>query len=119
VLTMAAGAAGLTQVYTAAEVARLNGLGDRLRDRLNSFAAEHDLEFCATGYGSMVGLHFTRGPVRRITDLPKADELRALLHFQLLEQGYSYARRGFVALSLPLEEADVDGFAAAVEAFLV
>ena len=35
VLTMAAGAAGLTQVYTAVEVARLNGLGDRLRDRLN------------------------------------------------------------------------------------
>ncbi len=119
VLTMAAGAAGLTQVYTAAEVARLNALGDSLRDRLNGFAAEHDLEFCATGYGSMVGLHFTRGPVRRITDLPKAVELRALLHFHLLEHGYSYARRGLVALSLPLEEADVDGFATAVEAFLV
>jgi glutamate-1-semialdehyde 2,1-aminomutase len=118
VLTMAAGAAGLTQVYTAPEVARLNGLGDRLRNRLNGFAAEHDLEFCATGYGSMVGLHFTRGPVRRIADLPKADELRALLHLHLLEHGYSYARRGFVALSLPLEAADVDGFCAAVEEFL-
>jgi glutamate-1-semialdehyde 2,1-aminomutase len=117
VLTMAAGAAGLTQVYTAAEVARLNALGDRLRDRLNRLAAEHDLDFCATGVGSIVGLHFTRGPVRRITDLPKADDLRALLHLHLLEQGYSYARRGFVALSLPLEEADVDGFATAVEAF--
>jgi glutamate-1-semialdehyde 2,1-aminomutase len=118
VLTMAAGAAGLTQVYTPAEVARLNGLGDRLRDRLNGFAAEHDLAFCATGFGSMVGLHFTRGPVRRTRDLPRADELRALLHLHLLEHGYSYARRGFVALSLPLEEVDVDGFASAVEAFL-
>jgi glutamate-1-semialdehyde 2,1-aminomutase len=118
VLTMAAGAAGLTQVYTGTEVARLNGLGDRLRDRLSGFAAEHDLEFCATGYGSMVGLHFTRGPVRRIADLPKADELRALLHLHLLEHGYSYARRGFVALSLPLEAADVDGFASAVDEFL-
>jgi glutamate-1-semialdehyde 2,1-aminomutase len=118
VLTMAAGAAGLTEVYTAAEVARLNGLGDRLRDRLNRFATERDLEFCATGYGSMVGLHFTSGPVRRIADLPKAEELRALMHLDLLERGYSYARRGFVALSLPLDEPDVDGFAAAVEAFL-
>ena len=118
VLTMAAGAAGLTQVYTAAEVTRLNALGDRLRDRLTRFAAEHDLEFCATGYGSMVGLHFTRGPVRRITDLPKAVELRALLHLHLLEHGYSYARRGFVALSLPLAEPEIDGFAAAVEEFL-
>ena len=118
VLTMAAGAAGLTQVYTAGEVKRLNGLGDRLRDRLNGFAAEHDLHFCATGYGSMVGLHFTRGPVRSVADLPAAAELRALLHLHMLEAGYSYARRGFVALSLPLEEPDIDGFAEAVEAFL-
>jgi glutamate-1-semialdehyde 2,1-aminomutase len=117
VLTMAAGAAGLTKVYTGAEVERLNGLGDRLRDRLNGFAAERDLEFSATGYGSMVGLHFTREPVRRITDLPVAHELRALLHLHMLESGYSYARRGFIALSLPLGESDIDGFAAAVEAF--
>jgi glutamate-1-semialdehyde 2,1-aminomutase len=116
VLTMAAGAAGLTRVYTGAEVERLNGLGDRLRDRLNTFASA--LPFLATGIGSMVGLHFTDRPVRRITDLPPAPELRALLHLHLLEHGYSYARRGFVALSLPLGEADIDGFAAAVEAFL-
>ena len=117
VLTMAAGAAGLTQVYTAGEVERLNGLGDRLRERLNASAAERGLQLCATGYGSMAGLHFTRGPVRRVSDLPAAPELRALLHLHMLEAGYSYARRGFVALSLPLAEPEIDGFAAAVEAF--
>jgi glutamate-1-semialdehyde 2,1-aminomutase len=117
VLTMAAGAAGL-RVYTSEEVARLNGLGDRLRDRLNAFAAADDCPFVATGYGSMVGLHFTRGPVRRSSDVPAAPELRALLHHHLLEHGYSYARRGFVALSLPVEAADVDGFAGATETFL-
>ena len=118
VLTMAAGAAGLTQVYTAAEVERLNALGDRLRDRLNAFAADHGLEFVATGYGSMLGLHFARGRVRSAHDIPPAGEQRALLHLHMLERGYSYARRGFVALSIPLEEEDVDGFAAAVEEFL-
>ena len=118
VLTMAAGVAGLTRVYTDAECARLNALGDRLRDRLNAFAAECGLEFCATGRGSMVGLHFTRGPLRRTADSPAAPELHALLHLHMLERGYSYARRGFVALSLPLGETEVDGFAAAVEAFL-
>jgi glutamate-1-semialdehyde 2,1-aminomutase len=66
----------------------------------------------------MVGLHFTRGPVRRVADLPPAPELRTLLHLHMLERGYSYARRGFVALSLPLDEPAVDGFAAAVEEFL-
>ena len=101
VLTMAAGVAGLTRVLTDAEIARLNGLGDVLRERLDEIG--HG--FHATGYGSMVGLHV-------------GDEAQAaLLHLHMLERGYSYARRGFVALSLPLDESDVDGFAAAVEFF--
>ena len=118
VLTMAAGAAGLTRVLTAAEIARLNGLGDRLRDRLNAFAADRGIDFCATGYGSLVGLHFTHGPVRREADVPEAAELRGLLHLHMLERGFSYGRRGFIALSLPLGETEIDGFAAAVEEFL-
>ena len=117
VLTMAAGTAGL-RVYTEAEVERLNGLGDRLRDRLNAFAAANDLVLTATGYGSLVGLHFARGPLRRGSDAPKRPELKTLLHLHLLERGYSFARRGFVALSLPLGEQDVDGFAGAVEEFV-
>jgi glutamate-1-semialdehyde 2,1-aminomutase len=118
VLTMAAGAAGLTEVYTAAEVDRLNTLGDRLRDRLNAFAAEGAIEFSATGRGSMVGLHFTRKPIHRSSDSPPATEQRALMHLDLLERGYSYARRGFVALSVPLDETDVDGFASSIESHL-
>jgi glutamate-1-semialdehyde 2,1-aminomutase len=118
VLTMAAGLAGLAEVYTDEECARLNALGDRLRDRLNRFATERELDFCATGRGSMVGLHFTRGPVHRTADVPAAPELRTLLHLHMLERGYSFARRGFIALSVPLTEADVDGFAAGVEDFL-
>ena len=118
VLTMAAGAAGLTRVLTNDEIARLNGLGDRLRKRLNASAAEHDAEFCATGHGSLVGLHFTRGPVRSERDVPESRELRGLLHLHMLERGFSYGRRGFVALSLPLSEKEADGFASAVEEFL-
>jgi glutamate-1-semialdehyde 2,1-aminomutase len=118
VLTMAAGAAGLTKVYSAAEVDRLNALGDGLRERLNRFAAKHEVDFFATGYGSMVGLHFTRGPIRRSGDSPAATEQRALMHLDLLERGYSYARRGFVALSVPLGESDVDGFANSIESHL-
>jgi glutamate-1-semialdehyde 2,1-aminomutase len=119
VLTMAAGAAGLTQVLTDAEITRLNDLGDRLRQRLNAFSAERELRFCATGYGSLVGLHFTPGPVRNEGDVPEATELRGLLHLHTLERGFSYGRRGFVALSLPLDEKDIDGFAATVEEFLL
>jgi glutamate-1-semialdehyde 2,1-aminomutase len=117
VLTMAAGAAGLG-VYTGAEVERLNGLGDMLRNRLNAFASANDVEFRSTGYGSLVGLHFARGPISRRSDAPLRPELQALLHLHMLEQGYTYARRGFIALSLPLGEQEIDDFASAVEAFL-
>jgi glutamate-1-semialdehyde 2,1-aminomutase len=53
----------------------------------------------------MVGLHMD-------------EERKTLLHLHMLEHGYSYARRGFIALSLPLTEGDVDGFAAAFDAFV-
>jgi glutamate-1-semialdehyde 2,1-aminomutase len=105
VLTMAAGVAGLAKVLTVDEIARLNGLGDRLRDRLNRIGRG----FSATGYGSMVGLHFERD----------AQTQRSLLHLHMLEEGFSYAQRGFIALSVPITEADVDGFAAAVERFFL
>jgi glutamate-1-semialdehyde 2,1-aminomutase len=117
VLTMAAGAAGLG-VYGEEEVGRLNRLGDRLRDRVNAFASERELELCATGYGSLVGLHLSRGPIRRRADIPKRPERQALLHLRLLERGYSYARRGFIALSLPIGEAEIEGFCAALESSL-
>ena len=118
VLTMAAGAAGLTRVLTDQEIDRLNGLGDRLRNRLNAFSAERALEFSATGYGSLVGLHFTSASVRNEGDVPESPELRGLLHLHMLERGFSYGRRGFIALSLPLGETDIDGFASTVEEFL-
>jgi glutamate-1-semialdehyde 2,1-aminomutase len=118
VLTMAAGAAGMTKVLTEAKIRRLNDLGDQLRDRLNAFSEEREVQFCATGYGSLIGLHFTRGPVRNEGQVPESTELRGLLHLHMLERGFSYGRRGFIALSLPLGDADVDGFATAVEEFL-
>jgi glutamate-1-semialdehyde 2,1-aminomutase len=119
VLTMAAGLAGLTRVYTPGEVVRLNGLGDRLRDQLNAAARRHDVPFLATGYGSMIGLHFTDRQPERAPDLEHVPgELRGLLHHHMLDHGFSYGRRGFIALSLPLADADIDAFAAAAAAFL-
>ena len=118
VLTMAAGAAGLTRSTRRpkSNASIVSATGSAIDS--NGYAAERGLDFVATGYGSMVGLHFTRGPVRRASDIPATPEARALLHLHLLADGYWYARRGFVALSLPLGEAEVDGFAASVESFL-
>jgi adenosylmethionine-8-amino-7-oxononanoate aminotransferase len=114
VLTMAAGLAGLTQIYTPETAIALNRRGDALRARLNGIAEAMGLPIRATGRGSMMCLHAASGPVRRPADvagMPKA--LRDLLHLDLLEKGQYIARRGMINLSLPMDTPDTDRLAAA------
>ena len=48
-------------------------------------------------------LHARTGPHRGAT-CPRRPSSAALLHLHMLERGFSYGRRGFIALSLPLGE---------------
>jgi glutamate-1-semialdehyde 2,1-aminomutase len=126
VMSMAAGLAGLTKVFTPEAAVALNARGDRLRDDLNALAKKRGLPLLATGIGSILGLHFSRQPVRSPADLEPADaaakdaetNLRRLFHFDLLAQGQFLARRGFVSLSLPLTDTDCAAFVAAADEFL-
>jgi glutamate-1-semialdehyde 2,1-aminomutase len=120
VLSMAGGLAGLTHVFTPAEALRLNALGDRLRERLNQIAATRAVPFQASGLGSLLGLHFCGLPLRTggtIDREPVQRAVETLFHLEMLDRGYYFARRGFIALSLPTSDADCEGFAAAVEDF--
>ena len=113
VLTMAAGIAGLTEVLSDEVVVSLNARGERLRQALNDVLVRYG--WCATGVGSMVGIHPLPGPIRSAHDLAGAEDLRReLLFFDLLERGWYIARRGFIALSIEVTDADVDGFVVAV-----
>jgi glutamate-1-semialdehyde 2,1-aminomutase len=123
VLTMAAGLAMLDEVFTPAAALDLNALGDRLRARLNALARDAGVAMQFTGIGSMLNVHFTAAAIRRPADLAGAKAgasaaARDLFFFDLLRAGFWLARRGMVALSLPLTEADTDRFAAAVGDFL-
>lgn len=116
VMTMAAGLAGLRHVLTREALDALNARGDRLRDALNACFARHDVALSATGLGSLVGLHATAAPVRSALDLAGTDpRVKDLLFFELIERGVWMARRGFVALSLPFGDAEVDAMVAAVD----
>ncbi|MEZ5592965.1 MAG: aspartate aminotransferase family protein [Gammaproteobacteria bacterium] len=118
--TMAAGVAGLTDVFTA-EVARsFNAAADAFRERLNGIARQHQVRAQFTGVGSLLAMHFTDQPIRCPQDVDNgsAPELRTLFHLFMLEQGFYMARRGYMTLSLPLEASDYDGFAKAFEEFV-
>jgi glutamate-1-semialdehyde 2,1-aminomutase len=119
VLTMAAGIAALTEVYTPEAADRLNGLGDRLRDRLNAVAAGKDVAVQFTGRGSMMNLHVLRGPVRTPADAARGNmKARDLFFFDMQKAGFWLARRGLMALSVPLTDDDHDAFVAATEEFI-
>ena len=119
VLTMAAGYAGLTQVYTPAAASALNARGDALRDRLNALCQAAGAKMQFTGIGSMLSVHFTRAAVRNPEAAGAADQkLKELFFFDMLEKGIWIARRGFFALCLPLGDAEYAKLETAVAAFL-
>ena len=119
VLTMAAGIAALTEVYPPAAADRLNALGDDLRDRLNALCRREDVAMQFTGRGSMLNLHVLHGPVRSPADAARGNlKARDLFFFDMQKAGFWLARRGMMALSVPLTETDYDALVAAVEEFI-
>jgi glutamate-1-semialdehyde 2,1-aminomutase len=119
VLTMAAGYAGLTEVYTKDAAIALNARGDALRERLNALCRTAGAKMQFTGIGSMLSVHFTREAVRSPKEAAAADQkLKELFFFDMLEKSIWVARRGFFALCLPLGDAEFDRLAQAVEEFL-
>jgi glutamate-1-semialdehyde 2,1-aminomutase len=119
VLSMAAGHAGLTKVYTPDVAEHHTARGDKLREDLNAKFAGLRAPFQATGVGSILAIHATTRPIRSIANLSDADpRLLELLFLDLLDRGYYLAARGYMALSLALTQAQLDGFTAAVGDFL-
>jgi glutamate-1-semialdehyde 2,1-aminomutase len=119
VLTMAAGIVGLTEVFTPEAAVQLNDKGERLRQRLNAAAERRDLPVTVTGIGSLMTIHFSRGPVTTPADVARANQaLKPLLHLDLLLDHVYIARRGYIALSMPISEADLDQVVARFEGFL-
>lgn len=119
VLTMAAGCTGLGEIFTRQAALELNQTGDALRERLNGIAQQRGVAAQFTGVGSLLGAHFTRQAIRAPQDaLTTPEAARSLFHLHMLEQGFYIGRRGYISLSLPLQQTDYDAFAGAFEAFI-
>jgi glutamate-1-semialdehyde 2,1-aminomutase len=118
VLTMNAGLVGLTEIYTPERARALNAFGEELRERLNTIARRHGLAMQFTGIGSMIGVHMTATPIRNAADAARGHAgLLDLFYFDLVARGIWFAKRGMMALSIALDEADADKLVAAVEEF--
>ncbi len=120
VLTMSAGLAGMTKIYTPEVAAAHNLRGDALRDRLNALIAKHGACLQVTGMGSMMSFHCTTDPIRTPEDAAKGDQrLRELIFLDFVAAGIWIARRGMMTVSLPITAADCDRLCAVFEEFLI
>jgi glutamate-1-semialdehyde 2,1-aminomutase len=119
VMTMAAGYAGLTQLFPPEAAGALAARGEAMRARLEALCRARGVALQFTGLGSLMNAHFVKGEVARSEDLAGVDgRLRQLLFFHLLREGIYASPRGFVVLSLPVTEADIARFVAAIGSFI-
>ena len=115
-LGMAAGLAALRQL-TPPVYARLEALGDRLRDGLQQVLDRHDLAAQVTGVASLFQVHFTGDAVTDYRSAARGD--RGLAHaffLEMLNRGIMLAPRGAGAICTPMGDAEVDAFLDAAEA---
>jgi glutamate-1-semialdehyde 2,1-aminomutase len=117
VLSMGAGLAGLRDVYTPEAAVALTARGDAFRDRLNRMLTERQACAQVTGVGSLLNVHFQRGPIRAPRDIDPAPQQRALFHLEMMQRGFYLSRRGYMTLSLVLSDDDLAGFTAAIDEF--
>jgi len=119
VLSMAAGAAGLSRLYTADVAREMNAGGDRLREQLNAVCTEHNLPLQFTGRGSLMNLQAGRHAIRSVKDLlPEGNSVKDLFFFHMVEHGIYLARRGFIVLSMPITEREIGRLLSAFDTFV-
>jgi len=118
VLSMAAGFAGLSQLYDEPAIDQLNALGDDLRGQLNALCRAHRLALQFTGAGSIMNLQAGTHAIRSINDLVSEHHLvKDLFFFHMLAHGIYLARRGLVVLSLPITDTHIQQFLCAFQSF--
>jgi glutamate-1-semialdehyde 2,1-aminomutase len=113
-LTMAGGVATI-EALTPEAYARLDALGERLRDGVARLMRRLRYPGQVSGLGSLFWIHHTR---RRLTDfrsaLPEDPTAPARVFMEMLNEGFLMSQRGLGACSLAMADADVDRFVEAL-----
>lgn len=117
-LSLAAGLAGLTKVFTPERAEALFQQGETLRRRIGETAVRRGVPLQAVGAGSVMNLHLQAGELRQPQQATTPPLARKLIHLAMLQRGIGVTRRGYMAMSLPLTTADDERFLAALDDIL-
>ncbi|GME53858.1 Aminotransferase [Neofusicoccum parvum] len=118
-LAMAAGYAGLKDVYTPEVSAEFMEVGEAFLKRLRE--ATEGTKATFTGVGTVISLHITDKGVRdivRADEVEERDDLKDIFWFEMMEEGFWITRRGMIALILGTPQSELDRFVGCVKAFL-
>ncbi|MDX2416330.1 MAG: aminotransferase class III-fold pyridoxal phosphate-dependent enzyme [Xanthomonadales bacterium] len=119
VCSMAAGAAGIGEIYTHQRALDFLDWSEAFRVALNDMFIERDMPMHCNGLGSIFAIHFSLGPVKKKTDISAGClSLRPLLHMELLHEGVLVAGRGDVFQSLPMTQKHLFRVSRALERFI-
>lgn len=119
-VSMAAGLATLKVLENGSVYDRIGKLGEKMRQGLTEIMEQANLEFQATGVGSIFGCHFTKTSVKNVVDVSRGDkELSKRLMYFLLDRGIFCLAPELVhcAISTAHTEAEIDEFLEVAEQF--
>lgn len=113
-LACAAGIATLKQLDDAA-YERLNGMGDRIKKELNTWALKEKIPFIVFGESSVLGYAFTREMGQRIHThrdyWTKSDgQKMQTFALEIAVRGFLPVHRGQLGLTLPMSDQDITDF---------
>lgn len=110
-ISMRAGQTALAH-YEQPEVHRINRLGRLLREGVNACCEELGLRAQATGYGSLVRLHWLDEPIADLAQAARGDEragdIARLFHLELLNRGILANLGEKFCISTPMTEAEIE-----------
>ncbi|MFJ9655743.1 aspartate aminotransferase family protein [Streptomyces microflavus] len=112
-LSLAAGIAAL-ETFGGAEISHLDALGDTLRKGLDAAARKAGVVGRAVGEGGLSYFHFGAVQPQNASDTAAArrgrDQLRALVHLHLLNEGFLTARHGLMCQHIVTDMSVVEEF---------
>ncbi|MFC1888555.1 aspartate aminotransferase family protein [Thermodesulfobacteriota bacterium] len=97
------------QKYNAAEVSRLNALGELLHDKLKAGFVEIGISVEINQIGSLLNIHFHNEEIiDNESAMQSEGELLELLHLSLLNRGIYATPRALFILSTPMTEREIE-----------
>ncbi|MEN8246780.1 MAG: aspartate aminotransferase family protein, partial [Thermodesulfobacteriota bacterium] len=116
-ITLTAGLATM-ELYNEEAVARLNALGDRLREGFKKALQSLGIKGHVLGMGSILAVHWREEKPENARDCVSASlqagDLAGLFHLEMLNRGIFLAPRGMFSLTTPMTENEID---TAIETF--